>query len=184
MIETERLVLRKYKDSDAKNLYLMISETPAHYKYTRIPYPYKLKDAKEFIRKCKLEYRKKSDLPLLVTDKQTGKIIGTIVIRELNSPDKKAEMGYTLARSATGKGFITEAAEAFVDYAFKKLKLNRVEICCATKNPASRRVIRRLHADYEGISRQALILRGKFHDEHRYALLKKEWKRKVLYKVK
>jgi len=184
MIETERLLLRKARDSDAVRMYKMISSTPMHYKFTRIPYPYTLKMAKENIKKRKKHYRKGDELNLLIELKNTRKLIGTITLRGLDSSDNKAELGYALDKKATGKGYVTEAAEAIIDYGFKRLKLNRVEIGCATDNRDSRKVIRRLHADFEGVARKAVLLRGKYHDEYRYALLKKEWNRKVRYNHK
>jgi RimJ/RimL family protein N-acetyltransferase len=74
---------------------------------------------------------------------------------------------------------MAEAIQLILQLVFKKLKLNRIEIGCSTKNKASRKVIEKAGAKYEGTQREAMISGlGKKHDMRVYSILAKEWKNK------
>jgi ribosomal-protein-serine acetyltransferase len=62
-----------------------------------------------------------------------------------------------------------------LDYGFKDLGLNRIEIKCAVENLKSARVPEKLNFTKEGILRQAELLNGKFVDLYLFSLLKNEW---------
>jgi ribosomal-protein-serine acetyltransferase len=63
-----------------------------------------------------------------------------------------------------------------VDYAFSGLKLNRVEIACATENKKSQAIPKRLGFTEEGIARQAEWLYDHYVDHIVYGLLASDWK--------
>jgi ribosomal-protein-serine acetyltransferase len=71
-------------------------------------------------------------------------IIGTAGFHTIDWANRKVEIGYWLDREQQGKGLMNSACRALLDHAFGELKLNRVEIRCATGNQASNRVAQRL----------------------------------------
>lgn len=73
----------------------------------------------------------------------------------MEKKNKKAEIGYWLGRKHRGKGYMSEAMQLMLGFAFKKLKLNRVKISCSTKNKASRKVIEKAGCVFEGIESRA-----------------------------
>ncbi len=75
-----------------------------------------------------------------------------------------------------GKGIVTQACQAIIDYIFDDLKLNRVEIRCATQNVRSRAIPERLGFKTEGILRQSEWLYNHFVNHIVYGLLVSEWK--------
>ncbi|BAZ27248.1 GCN5-related N-acetyltransferase [Kalymmatonema gypsitolerans NIES-4073] len=80
--------------------------------------------------------------------KETGEIVGTIVLMQLRDEDQQFtqdyEIGWHLKKSAWGKGYATEAAKAILDYGFNTLKLPVICSIVQPENTASIRVIQRL----------------------------------------
>jgi len=174
----KKVFLCPWKTSDAKTLRDLVFDKSIA-RYTTIPFPYKLKHAKEYIRESSKKFRKKEEFHFGIFFKETGELVGDISIIRTEWKHKKAEIGYWLGKKFRKKGLMTEAVQLMLEFAFKKLKLNRVKICCSTKNKASKKVIERSGAKYEGTERDALIDGlGKKHDTLVYSVLAKEWKKK------
>ena len=86
-------------------------------------------------------------------------------------------MGTGSAPSFQGKGIVTRAARAVVDYSFNELGLNRVEIHCAEGNRKSRAIAERLGFRQEGVLRGSGLLYDRYVDMVIYGMLKEEWGR-------
>ena len=71
---------------------------------------------------------------------------------------------------------MTDACRAVLDYLFGELRLNRIEIQCATGNARSMGIPRRLGFTLEGTRREAELVNGKFYDLLLFSMLKREWK--------
>ncbi|NMG06908.1 GNAT family N-acetyltransferase [Brasilonema sp. UFV-L1] len=80
--------------------------------------------------------------------KETGEIIGTIILIQLRDEDEQLtqdyEIGWHLKRTVWGNGYATEAAKAILDYGFKTLKLSVIYSIARSENTASLKVIQRL----------------------------------------
>lgn len=81
-------------------------------------------------------------------------LVGVITF-EYSKFNKLGSIGYWLIESYNGKGIITKAAKAIIEYAFKSICLNRIEIRCAEENIKSQQVPIRLGFTQEGILRHA-----------------------------
>lgn len=99
-------------------------------------------------------------------------VIGTKPIDWLNG---KVELGYWIGHAYQGKGIMTDACRVVLAYLFRELRLNRVEIACATGNARSAAIPRRLGFTLEGTRREAELVNGKFYDLLLFSMLKKEW---------
>ena len=104
-----------------------------------------------------------------------GNFIGVIGFHRIDWPNRKTTLGYWLDKSAEGRGWMTAASRAMVDHALLELNLNRVEIHCATQNPKSLAVPRRLGFTLEGTVRQVEWLYDHFVDHEIYGMLKEQW---------
>ncbi|OGF56046.1 MAG: alanine acetyltransferase [Candidatus Fraserbacteria bacterium RBG_16_55_9] len=105
-----------------------------------------------------------------------GRLAGVIGYHRIDWFNRKTSIGYWLGASFQGKGLMTKACRALVDYAFHDLKLNRVEIRCAAQNKRSRAIPERLGFTQEGVSRQAEWLYDHYVDHVIYAMLASEWR--------
>ncbi|MBM4167905.1 MAG: GNAT family N-acetyltransferase [Ignavibacteria bacterium] len=109
-------------------------------------------------------------------DPQTPNILaGIAAFRTLDHSNRSGEIGYWLAEPYQGKGIMTEACRALVDFGFGKLALHRIVIRCATGNRRSCRVPERLGFRFEGITREAEFLYDHFVDLNVYAMLSHRW---------
>ena len=81
---------------------------------------------------------------LAVTERDGGALVGDAGLHPFAGTGPDVELGYTLARSAWGKGYATEAAEALVDHAFGPLGLPRVLAQVEPANTGSRHVLDKL----------------------------------------
>lgn len=112
MITTDRLTLRTAIAADAGFIAREISNPNVQRWLTSPPYPYTLQDAQGFI-----ENLCSQDGYFLIED-DTGPA-GFISIRDSKRwADSSDEMGYWLAEAAHGKGYMTEAATAVLDWYF------------------------------------------------------------------
>jgi [ribosomal protein S5]-alanine N-acetyltransferase len=81
---------------------------------------------------------------LAVTERAGGALIGDAGLHPLGGIGPDVELGYTLARSAWGKGYATEVGRALVEYAFEVLRVPRVVAQVEPGNTASRHVLAKL----------------------------------------
>ncbi len=102
--------------------------------------------------------------------------IGNISIVFVSDKHEYACIGYCIGKAWWGRGITTEAASAVIEYMFKDVGVNRIEISHATKNPASGRVAQKCGLYCEGTKRQYFKSKsGDFFDIAFYSILRDEW---------
>ncbi len=85
-------------------------------------------------------------------------------------------MGYSLAKSRWKRGYMTEAAERVIRYAFDELNLTVLMIRTGEANLRSRRVIEKCGFTYEGTLRRAYRLYdGALREVRCYSMLREEY---------
>lgn len=82
-------------------------------------------------------------------------------LHDIDWQGRQCDIGYWVRKTAQGKGFATEAANALVRYAFGALEMRRVSLTHSAGNEASRRIAERLGFSFEGVQKGANILPGK-----------------------
>lgn len=133
-----------------------------------------VEDTLTFIENClKGQEENKSFQTVIILNQE---IVGLIGINEINWRNKTAYMGYWLAKEYQGNGIMTKAVKALIDYALKKINLNKVEIRAAVGNQKSRAIPERLGFVNEGCIRQAEWLYDHYVDHIIYGILSDEWK--------
>jgi ribosomal-protein-serine acetyltransferase len=101
-----------------------------------------------------------------------GQFVGVVGLHPIEWRNRRVELGYWLGSDFEGRGIITDACRAIVTYLFVELKLNRVEIHCASENAKSIGVARRLGFAHEGVRRQTQLLHGRYVDSEVYVMLR------------
>lgn len=102
-------------------------------------------------------------------------MIGVIGYVNIDVNNRRAMIGYWLAKPYRGRGLATRACAAMVDIAFSHLLMNRVEIYCAVDNRRSRAIPERLGFRQEGVLRQREWVNDRFVDLAAYGMLIGEW---------
>lgn len=92
----------------------------------------------------------------------------------------EAQLWFNLRRDLWGKGLISEALPAVLDFAFDTLKLHRVYGDCDPRNVGSARVMERVGMRREGHFKENWWLKGEWCDSLIFAVLNHEWRRRVV----
>ena len=85
-------------------------------------------------------------------------------------------MGYEIAPTQQGRGYMKEALKAILHWGFQELHLNRVEAQVHPDNTPSRALLESLGFVQEGRQREAGYWAGRHHDLFQYALLHAQWR--------
>jgi ribosomal-protein-serine acetyltransferase len=86
-----------------------------------------------------------------------------------------AEIGYWIRSEFEGRGLVTRACEALIDFAFDDLGMHRIVIRAGVENSRSRAIPERLGFALEGVLREDGHGSAGFHDLAVYGLLEREW---------
>ena len=173
-LETERLLLRRLNMRDAQDVF-DYSRDPEVARHVLWDAQRSIGDARAYLRYMIRRYRQNEPASWGIELKSTGKIIGTIGFMWIQDDNRAAEVGYSLARAQWGRGIMTEALEAVIEYGFRTLKLNRIEAIHELTNPASGAVMRKCGMVHEGTMREKLFNKGKYVDVDLYAILRKDF---------
>lgn len=106
-----------------------------------------------------------------IRDRATRALLGVVGLDACIHLHRSCELGYWLRLEATGRGLMTEAAKACVDFAFGRMGIHRIRCAAATDNAPSLRVISRLGFRFEGIARQAEWVGSRWLDHALFAKL-------------
>lgn len=134
VLETERLVLRAPQLGDAKAIAKLANDRRIAENTARIPHPYGLTDAKDYITWAN-ETRAESAFLITLDDE----VIGACGVGHVDG--ENPEIGYWVGARYWGQGFATEAARAVIDYGFERFEFEALHSSARVTNPASRRVL-------------------------------------------
>ena len=111
-------------------------------------------------------------IELIGIEAATGTAVVWCGLHDIDWQGRQCDTGYWVRKSAQGRGFATEAANAMVRYAFGALGMRRIGLTYSAGNEASRRIAERLGFSFEGVQKSANVLPGgKTADRYCYALL-------------
>ena len=170
VLETPRLILRPWEESDIPELVPLIGASEVAATTLRIPHPYREEHAREFIR----SEAKQNEQRLSIRLRSDGSLCGGVGLHP-NPGHHHAELGYWLGVPFWGQGYTTEAASAVVRYGFDEIQLHRIFASHFEGNVASTRVLQKLGMRHEGCLRQHILKWGKFIDLQLYAILRQEF---------
>ncbi len=173
IIETPRLILRRWKIEDADDAVEGLNNLEVSKWLAFVPYPYTKDDALDFINKS----INSSEYNLAIVLKEENKVIGGTQLRNIDKVQGTAHGGIWLNEKYQGKGYGTEAFGARIQYAFDVLGLRRLENGYFKGNEKSHKMQLRFGYKDEGIKRQRYkcLSTGKIVDECITGLLKDEW---------
>lgn len=114
-------------------------------------------------------------VPLLLTQKETGRILGALTLDHIRrGPSQSGTLGYWIGSEFARQGYMSEALEAIVDYAFDKLDLGRLEAACLPENKPSRDLLEGVGFKYEGVAQAYLQINGRWRTHVLYANLRRD----------
>jgi RimJ/RimL family protein N-acetyltransferase len=169
-LETARLILRPYVESDIAELLPLVGAREIAATTLRIAHPYTEQHARDFLALS----QEPDKLWLAITLRNDGRQVGGIGLR-VDNQNQHAELGYWIGLPHWGNGYATEAATEVLRYGFEDLQLHRIFASHFAHNPASGGILKKLGMHYEGCQRQHLRKGDQFVDSELYGLLRQEW---------
>jgi ribosomal-protein-alanine N-acetyltransferase len=107
---------------------------------------------------------------------EPDQVIGTINLNTIvRGAFQAATLGYGLSAQHQGQGYMTEAGQRLMTYAFDQLKLHRVMANYMPHNHRSASVLKRLGFQIEGIARDYLFINGQWQDHVMTSLINPHW---------
>ena len=152
---TERLVLRPPGESDAASIFARYAQDRDVCRYLSWAPHRTIDDTIEFLRRITGDNTAGRSIGYLIFARNGGELLGSIggAIEE-----HRIQFGYCLARDAWGRGFATEAGNAFIRALSASPAIQRVQAFCDVENDKSARVLQKLGLQREGTLRQYLVL--------------------------
>ena len=143
ILETERLILRKWKETDTESLFEYASD-PAVGPIAGWPPHKSVEESLDVIKnvfngaEC-----------YAVCEKENGKAIGAIELKlnghtDMTERDDECELGYWLGKPFWGRGYIPEVARELIRYGFEQLGMNTIWCGYYEGNHKSKRVQEKL----------------------------------------
>lgn len=170
-IATERLHLRRFtaQDVDAVHAYHSL-ETVARYQM------WEPRTREQVAAKIKTwMVGEPQSIVAAVTLKQSGALIGDVVLLHRDSEARQAEIGFSFNPAFAGQGYATEAVRAVLEVGFGPFNLHRIFGRCDARNEPSWRLMQRVGMRREAHFCEHTIFKGDWNEEFYYALLSTEW---------
>ena len=173
-IPTERLVLREVTPDDVPALFGVFGD-PVVCRYRLRPAIPDLAAAAALQADIARRFAEREMFQWGIAERDTGTLVGTCTLHALSEEHRRAEVGYTLARAAWGRGYVAEALPALIGFAFETLELHRLEANVDPRNERSIRVLEREGFEREGHLRERYHVQGEVQDALLYGLLRRDW---------
>jgi RimJ/RimL family protein N-acetyltransferase len=118
------------------------------------------------------------EMPLVTVRREDGRVIGSTRYLALRPEHRSIEIGWTwLTPEAWGTGANIEAKLLMLEHAFERLACVRVELKTDARNERSRGAMAALPAQFEGVHRKHMLVRGgERRDSAWYSVLDDEWR--------
>ena len=141
-LETERLLLRRFQESDIPAMFANWASHPAVTRCLTWTAHRSEKETRAVIENWLRQYRRRDFYEWAMVEKASGQLIGSIGLME-GDGHKCCEAGYCLGERWWNRGYATEALKTILEFAVKKVGYRRVIAKHAIENPASGRVMQK-----------------------------------------
>jgi ribosomal-protein-alanine N-acetyltransferase len=174
-IETERLILREFREDDIP-LILAWWNDPRYQRYYA-----ELADSEPIVRDLAAKFvaaqleEPRRKWQLAVTIRGNDQIVGTCGVRVNDAELAEANIGYELHPDQWGNGYATEAATAILRFGFGELGMHRIWAECVADNTGSARVLEKVGMRQEARFREHQYFRNRWWDTLIFAILAGEW---------
>ncbi len=102
---------------------------------------------------------------------ETDEYLGTVSLKNISQTDRSAEYAIIVRSTARGTGVARRATENILNYAFDTLGLHRVYLNVLEQNERARHFYTKCGFMYEGTSRDAILLNGRYESLAWYGMI-------------
>ena len=173
-LESERLVFRRLKDSDAPEVF-KIRSNPERMKFIPRPILQNEEEALAMIQMMNAKIDENTDINWGVCLKNSDKIIGFMGFYRVQPESYRTEIGYMILPEYDGKGYVSEAVTKMLNYAFNTVGFHSVEAVIDPNNFGSARVLEKNGFRKEAHFIENFFWNNEFIDSVHYGILKREF---------
>lgn len=173
-METDRLILRRFRLEDAGQMYENWASDPEVTKFLTWPTHADVNVTKTLLESWIGRYEDPATYNWVMELKSTHEVIGNISVVRLREDIAAADMGYCMGKAWWGQGYMPEALRAVIEFLFMEVGLNRIAACHDVNNPKSGRVMDKAGMKLEGIWRAAGKNNMGICDEVWHSILREE----------
>ena len=178
ILQTKRLVLRKFRRSDAQAVFEIFSQDVVT-RYHNVETMQSIGQAEKLVEARASAFERGLGVRWGVVLRGRGdSVIGSCGYYNLNEVNRSVEIGYDLHPAYWRQGIMTAALRAAIDYGFSEgffFWLNRIEALTYVDHEASVGLLRKLGFQAEGIRREYGYWKGAAHDLRSFSLLRRDW---------
>lgn len=172
-LSADRIYLRPWEPADIERYQIWLNDRETR-TLLRAYRPISIKAEREFVEGLD---GKEDLIHFAIVLKEGDRHIGGIGLMEFRWKDRTAALGLFIGPpECRGEGYGTEAIRLVLEYAFRTLNLNRVELCVYASNTAAIRTYEKLGFVREGVRREHVFIDGRYVDEVIYGMLAREFK--------
>jgi ribosomal-protein-alanine N-acetyltransferase len=114
-------------------------------------------------------------VPLFLIRREDQALLGAITLDNIRrGPAQAGTTGYWVGERHARSGYMREAVQALVHYAFHTLDLSRIEAGCLPENTPSRQLLEKCGYKYEGVAQSYLQINGRWRNHVLYANLRSD----------
>lgn len=176
VLYSERLVLRRITKSDVNEIFQLRSNEEVM-KYIDIPKMKTIEEAYEKVIFFDDLLAKKEAINWAICLKENETQIGFILLKNIDTTNHRAEVGYMLHPNFWRKGIVQEALISVLDFAFYDLNFHSIEAIINPENIASEKILEKNSFVKEAHFKENFYFEGKFLDSGVYSLLKSNYQR-------
>jgi len=170
--ETIDLVAGNSKWAD---LYCKWNNDPKVRRYARDIWPHTIEDEKKLYEPSPDRHTKESVI-FTIYHKRDKRPIGFVGFGRINWVNRNANIFATIGEPEYwGKGIAVEANKLLIKYGFTELNFHKIYAGIFTPNKRSLRAAEKLGFKKEAIIKETMYVDGQYHDEHKFALFKRDW---------
>ncbi|WP_225225338.1 GNAT family N-acetyltransferase [Komarekiella delphini-convector] len=169
-LETERLLLRETTLKDAEAIFSVFSDL-AVTQFHDLDTFTSIEEAIAVIERRAKQFERGDGIRWGIAHKQDNILIGSCGLR-WNTQEPSAEVGYELASTFWRQGIMTEAVRTILQFGFKKMGLRFVIAQVMLDNIASKKLLKKLGFQSQGVLKQCGFFKGQYHDLEQFVLTK------------
>ena len=143
-LETERLILRRFHENDADDMYNNWVTDPEVSRFWSWSPHENIDETKFYLAKWIAEYSNPAVYHWVIVLKSIGQAVGYIYF------DENMSVHYALSRKHWNHGIMSEACKCVIDFTFDVLGANEIKTRHHVENPASGRVMQKCGMKYVG----------------------------------
>jgi ribosomal-protein-alanine N-acetyltransferase len=177
IIETKRLILKRFNESDAKDLFVLRSNEECM-KYIGKPTHKSIDESIDLIKLSNQNITEGNGIDWAIFYKLEQKIIGSIAIHKIDKQNHRGEVGYMLQPTYWQQGIISEAIHEIIHYGFNTLNLHSLEALIDKNNDGSKAVLAKFNFVKEAHFKENYFYNDEFIDTLVYSLLKSNYLKK------